>query len=88
MTPTGDDRAFNRGLRVVAGFAALIVVVVMIVVTQRDHPLKWESQSTDANRAAVQTSDNGPLPAAGNAPTDTSGVVVHPGKTTSDLGAR
>ncbi len=88
MAPTGDDRAFNRGLRIVAGFAALFVVVIMIVVIQRNRPLKWENRPADATRAAVQTSDNGPLPTAGNAPTNTSGVVVHPGKSTSDLGSR
>ena len=88
MSASGDDRAFKRGARIVAGFAALVVVVIMIVVVQRDRPVKWETRSTDVDRAAVQASDNGALPAAGNAPTNTSGVVVHPGKSTSDLGSR
>jgi len=87
VSATGDDRAFKRGARIVAGFAALVVVVIMIFVVQRDHPLKRETLSTDVNRAAVQAGDNGPLPAAGNAPTNMSGVVVHPGKSTSDLGS-
>jgi len=74
---TGDDRAFNRGLRIVAGFTARLVVVAMIVVIQRNRPLG----DSHLNPAA----DHGPLPHAGSVPTHTSGVVQHPGKSDSDL---
>ncbi len=87
MAEAGPDRAFNRGLRIVAGFAALVVVAVMILVVERDHPLQWDTRhnSPAIDRATVQTGDNGPLPRAGDAPTNTSGVVQHPGQPDSDL---
>ncbi len=85
MIATGDDRAFNRGLRIVAGLAALIVVVVMIVVFRRDHPLLDSPVDRTNDGAAVQASDTGPLPHAGTVPDNTSGVVQHPGKSQSDL---
>ncbi len=85
MTPAGDDRAFGRGLKIVAGLAALLLVVIMIAVVRRDHPLMDSHLNPPADRAAVQTSDNGPLPHAGTVPTNTSGVVQHPGTADSDL---
>ena len=86
MTPSGADRAFNRGVRIAAGMAALVVAIIVVVVVERDHPLKWDTHPTSpaVSRAAVQA-DTGPAPATGDVPTDTSGVVVHPGKPQSDL---
>jgi hypothetical protein len=88
VTPTGDDHAFHRGLRIVAAVSALIVVLIMIVVVQRDRPLKWETRSNRVDRADIQVRDTGRLPAAGNTPTNTAGVIAHPGKATSDLGSQ
>ncbi len=87
MAGGGDQRAFARGVKIAAGFAVVLVVAVVIVVIQRDHPLKWETNPNPpaVNRANVQAGDNGPLPQTGDAPTNTSGVVVHPGKSQSDL---
>ncbi len=88
MEPAGGaDRAFRRGVRIAAGFAGLVVVIIMIVIVNRDHPLKWDThpQPTAVSRTNVQAGDNGPLPATGTAPTNSSGVVVHPGKAQSDL---
>lgn len=87
MNPPGEARAFRRGVRIAAGFAALLVVVIVIVVVRRDHPLKVDTHLNPpaVNRAAVQASDNGPLLRAGNAPTNTSGVIHHPGPDGSDL---
>ena len=91
MKPVGgEDRAFRRGARIAAGLAAAIVAIIMIVIVNRDHPLKWDTHPdpTAVSRSNVQAGDNGPLPATGNVPTNTSGVVVHPGKSQSDLGSR
>ena len=90
MSPSGADRAFNRGVRIAAGLAALLVVIIMVVVVERDSPLKWDthSPSVAANRAAVEAGDPGPVPSAGNAPGNTSGVIVHPDKSQSDLDAK
>ena len=91
MRPAGgDDRAFRRGVRIAAGFAAAVLAIVMIVIVNRDRPLKWDAHPdpTAVSRANVQAGDNGPLPTTGNAPTNNSGVVVHPGKSQSELGAK
>ena len=87
MTPSGADRAFNRGVRIAAGVAALFVAIIVIVVVERDHPLKWDTHppSPAVGRAAVQAGDIGPAPKTGDVPTNTSGVVVHPVKSQSDL---
>ena len=82
MIATGDDRAFNRGLRIVAGLAALIVVVIMVVVFHRDHPLLDSHLDPTANGAAVKASDTGPVA------TNSAGAVQHPGKSPSDLPSR
>jgi hypothetical protein len=84
---TRTDRAFGRGVRIAAGIAAVLVMIFMVVIVERDHPLKWDTHhNTPAvDRAAVQAGDAGPLPSTGIAPANTSGVVVHPGKTQSDL---
>ncbi len=80
MPPAGGaDRAFRRGVRIAAGFAAAIVVILMIVIVNRDHPLKWDTHPDPASRDNVQ--------AGQNAPTDGSSVVAAPGKARSDLGS-
>jgi hypothetical protein len=87
VNPGGEARAFRRGVRIAAGFAALLVVVVVIFVVRRDHPLEVDTHLNPpaADRAAVQASDNGALPRTGDAPTGTAGVVGHPGPDGSDL---
>ena len=75
----GTDQAFRRGVRVAAGLAAVLIVVIMIVVVNRDHPLKWDTHPDPASRDNVQ--------AGQNAPTDGSSVVAAPGKARSDLGS-
>ncbi len=82
MAATGEARAFGRGVRIALGFAVLLVIAVIIVVVERDRPLKRQTlPATQAlpaqtmNRAAVQAA----------APANASGGEVDPGKSTTDL---
>jgi len=85
--PGGADRAFRRGVRIAAGLTALIVVAIMIVVVNRDHPLKWQPHA--GNDAGLR---DRPAQGAGAQGTGASkakpGLLAHPPKSASDLSAR
>jgi hypothetical protein len=80
--PGGEQRAFQRGVRIAAGFVVIVVAAIMIVIVNRDHPLKWQPHS--GNQGGVE---NGPAEGTSGSPA-TSGLLAHPPKSPSDLGAR
>ena len=80
MKPTGVDRAFRRGVRIAAAFAAAIVVIFMIDIVNRDHPLKWQPHPMTPSVTDVK----GATGTSG----DPSGILAHPPKSTSELGAK
>jgi len=79
--PGGKQRAFRRGVRIAAGFAVILVAVIMIVIVNRDHPLKWQPHA--GNEGGVE---NGPARGASGSAAN-SGLLPHPPKPPSDLEA-
>ena len=53
MDVSGEARAFRRGVRIAAGFAGLLVVLIVIVVIARDHPLERGNPQDAPNGPAV-----------------------------------
>jgi len=79
--PGGEQRAFRRGVRIAAGFAVVVMAVIMIVIVNRDHPLQWQPHS--GNEGGVE---NGPAQGASGSAA-ASGLLPRPAKSPSDLGA-
>ena len=55
MDISGEARAFRRGVRLAAGFAGLLVVLIVIVVVARDHPLQRGNPLASPNTPASAT---------------------------------
>ncbi len=80
--PGGEQRAFRRGVRIAAGFVVIVIAAIMIVIVNRDHPLKWQPHTGNAGGT-----EGGPVQGTSGSATP-SGLLAHPPKSPSDLGAR